>query len=710
MADIKYVKMYNFYNYFGDDNIYEFHNGMNVIIADNNGSKSKLYNAFLLVISNEVIDSDSRKKKSLVSKIDKFKVISDRAKKEAEQNDVLITGVELAFETETYIFTFNKTFVSKKLNQKSPYNLENWNIGDLKTNIKRKNKRSRTTQAIDIADEQEKLDSLLPFQLRQYCMFQGEEVVNLVDSGLTNAINKLTDLRKFRYFENFLLDIYNKFDKKLRNEEKSSATNQHEANRLENSIEHIEENIKLAKFDLSERNEQLINVKESIDKLSRLINEATKQSNVYTKYGKVSQRLSKIASDIEDFEKNYNQSFFSNKWILKGFSEYAKKFDLLRSEYEDDLARQRIQEFKTLLPQDSPDIPSLKKMLEEEICLVCGRKAPENSEAYMHISKLKDEHEMGKKSKRHSPIKLFCDSLYREISNIPLEKGIDESIKMKADKLKMLRKLNSELSDEKNELSNKLITNKEENEKILNDYQTKVDQKGILKKTIDNIEKNLAIMNADLRSKKKQLSNLSKNDLALKPLKNSVQILEDLLEIFKKTRKRFYVEEAVKFEESINNIYKSLTMGNETNPGNVKISVDSTYNFSANLINSEGGSLSGQGAAFQRMKQLAIVMGLMNKSRRSASFPLIADAPISEMGEILTQNFFYNIPNVFIQSIIFIKDFYGVDGDLNVIGKNIINNPSLNIRAFLNTAIGKEQHERKTEIKLIHTEQNGEQL
>jgi len=101
------------------------------------------------------------------------------------------------------------------------------------------------------------------------------------------------------------------------------------------------------------------------------------------------------------------------------------------------------------------------------------------------------------------------------------------------------------------------------------------------------------------------------------------------------------------------------------------------------------------------MKQLAIVMGLMKESRRSSSFPLIADAPISEMGEILTQNFFYNIPNVFTQSIIFIKDFYKNDGELNDIGHKIIFDSPLNIKAFMNEAVGREQHERETRIKLL---------
>jgi len=117
--------------------------------------------------------------------------------------------------------------------------------------------------------------------------------------------------------------------------------------------------------------------------------------------------------------------------------------------------------------------------------------------------------------------------------------------------------------------------------------------------------------------------------------------------------------------------------------------------------------LTGQGTAFQRMKQLSIIMGIIRmKAISENSYPLIADAPVSEMGEILTQNFFYNIPKHFRQSVIFVKDLYRKNddfADVNDFGRNLINNSYLNPKVYLNTAIGKDQHERNTKVNLIST-------
>jgi len=43
---------------------------------------------------------------------------------------------------------------------------------------------------------------------------------------------------------------------------------------------------------------------------------------------------------------------------------------------------------------------------------------------------------------------------------------------------------------------------------------------------------------------------------------------------------------------------------------------------------------------------------------KQSSYPIIADAPISEMGEVLVHNFFYQISTSFKQSLVLVKDLY----------------------------------------------------
>ena len=59
---IKSISMKNFQCYHGDheDNLLHFKNGINLIVGDNGGGKSKLYDAFYWVLYDEIFSSDER--------------------------------------------------------------------------------------------------------------------------------------------------------------------------------------------------------------------------------------------------------------------------------------------------------------------------------------------------------------------------------------------------------------------------------------------------------------------------------------------------------------------------------------------------------------------------------------------------------------------------------------------------------------------------
>jgi DNA sulfur modification protein DndD len=78
------------------------------------------------------------------------------------------------------------------------------------------------------------------------------------------------------------------------------------------------------------------------------------------------------------------------------------------------------------------------------------------------------------------------------------------------------------------------------------------------------------------------------------------------------------------------------------------------------LRNINDNELAGLGTGFQRMKQLSIVMAIISSKigNKQFDYPFISDAPFSEFGDNFINNFFKIAPNVFIQSIIFIKELY----------------------------------------------------
>ena len=68
------------------------------------------------------------------------------------------------------------------------------------------------------------------------------------------------------------------------------------------------------------------------------------------------------------------------------------------------------------------------------------------------------------------------------------------------------------------------------------------------------------------------------------------------------------------------------------------------------------------------MKKLAIVMAIITSKREHMVFdyPLIADAPLGTYGKNFITNFFNEVPQVFGQSIILVKDLYEPDSESKI--------------------------------------------
>lgn len=69
---------------------------------------------------------------------------------------------------------------------------------------------------------------------------------------------------------------------------------------------------------------------------------------------------------------------------------------------------------------------------------------------------------------------------------------------------------------------------------------------------------------------------------------------------------------------------------------------------------------------------MAIISSKIGNKR--FDYPFISDAPFSEFGDNFINNFFKIAPNVFSQSIIFIKELYDPNSDdfLNDLGKKVL--------------------------------------
>ena len=706
MPFVKELKLNNFYNYFGDVS-YSFKEGMNIIIADNNGGKSKLYNAFLWILSDRVFDSDNRKYTPLKDPENQFKLISDKAKYNAEVGETIATSVTLKFENDNaqrdggaVNYTITKTIQATKLKKANPFSLNSWRISLGKPDYIKKV--GVNTTSIDDPNKQKEISKfLLPESLKTYYMFQGEEITRLVGKELTNAIRKITHINKFDYLENYFQDILNKAKKGLNDKKKSASRQATEAEDSANNLDRLTLIISNLTSQIQEKKEAKDEKDEKYESLREKYTDAAIQYKLIQKIANKKSEIERTAQSLEELEQNYNQNFFSNRWILEGAEQSINKYIALRDLYIENKGKKASDKFVSCLPYNIPDVPSLDKMINDRHCAICDRSLANDSKALNHVINLRDRNKPKETdNKTIRPTRIFLDELFKNSNNVPKE---DELKRTKNTIKEKLIKLNREIDDlttEIRDLEDEQKQKDKDAKKVLDDYDK-------CKKDLERLISDIATLQSRLEGaerenlkEQKKFNSLEGVNTIEPGYQNKVDILTDLLGAFKETKTKYYSDQAEKLTEIINGHYKKLTKGNQTTPGNVEIEVNDSFNFRSKIKNYDGGVLTGQGSAFQRMKQLALLMGIVQIGK-SQNYPLIADAPVSEMSSILTKNFFYCIPDSFRQTIIFVKDLIDDDsgGDglkLNKLGEEIKDSPYLNARIYINNAHGREQHERET--------------
>ena len=103
-AIIEKIELENWFVYKGKykENIIEFGEGLNVIVGDNNGGKTKLQNAIRYIIEGQVVlKNKDQHKKSEINESNILEVLNQRTYNELKLDETAIVGVKLYFNKET---------------------------------------------------------------------------------------------------------------------------------------------------------------------------------------------------------------------------------------------------------------------------------------------------------------------------------------------------------------------------------------------------------------------------------------------------------------------------------------------------------------------------------------------------------------------------------------------------------------------------------
>ena len=668
---IKSIAFENFYNYYGsfEDNTYEFTEGINIINADNNLGKSKFYNGFLWILKDEVYDSDEKR---LCSVKDSYiKMLSNKARRESNPVEM---GVRVVYENGGILYTITKTVMFDGDTAK-PYCevIKTDSNGDL--------------PIPDLDDQKEAIRRMIPADMERYALLQGESMERLVDlstlTGLAETVRTLADINNLIIMcDKAKIMVKNaKKDKEIEEAKHNSADSalgklQQQRKEYEDWIEQAIEKIGIAKQEIAEANK----VKESIE--AEFLN-SKKRIQLRAEYEKEDGELTKMRKRKEEMELSITSRIFDENrpWLLWALEDEITIFDGLRVDFIGQQWEKQITENPDiLLPEGSPDVPSLRRMLRREFCEVCGREAKKDTDAYKHIEMVLNR---PRKSVLQSDGALgqFYGDLQMQVGNyrqtIPVIEEEYEKFMAEIDELgELIERQEAIVQQKLDELAlvDKEDASEDSDRKVLSTYtqaketiRKKTEEIDIYSSRIDRWKAGLEKTISDI-AKKQDNSDVMSAD-------NFYQEMQNLEALFLATKERIYSKLVERLQDESNKMYRDLTARNHTMGGVLQFQKREDGTLKVVVINDAGEELTGNGTGFQRMKQLAIVMSIISSKigNHQFDYPFISDAPFSEFSINFIENFFNKAPSVFRQSIIMIKDLCDPNNPLliNNFGKSI---------------------------------------
>ena len=672
---IKSISLQNFYNYYGsyEDNTYTFKEGINIINADNNMGKSKLYNGFLWILDDQVYDSDDKRYYPVSESYNKM-----MSKKASRENVELDMGVTILYESEGVWYKVCKE-VHCKLEDGSWLFFPSTNVLMTTDN-----------EDMPIMDKQKQQDAirmLIPADMEKYALLQGESMERLVDlstlNGLENTINALADINNLIRMCGLASELvkqakqeYNKEETKNRGASNEILKLREERDNLEKWIEDANKKIELAR-------QELIKAKEKEQQYESEFFSSKKRIQLRHEYEEECAKLDSLKREKAEQELSITSRLFDENcpWILMGLGNETGDFDANRIELTKKITAQEIsQNPQILLPDDSPDAPSLRRMLEHEHCEVCDREAKKGTAPWLHIKKVLERPH--KEMRTSASFMQFYSGLQnatgRYEATIPqIQESFEQYMNHIYDLDDQIEAQERIVEAKENELTLVGIENstEEEDRKVLSGYNQAKQTISNKNEEIQRWTGKIKIWDSALTKAKEELDK-RQGSTPIRKAKELYDNMQVIKTMFDSTRKRIFKSIVDNLQTAANEMYSDLTKGNQTfgvtltfdrlDDGTVRVSV----------IDSQGEELYGNGTGFQRMKQLAIVMSIISSKvgNKSFDYPFISDAPFSEFSWNFMNNFFEIAPNVFRQSIIMIKDLYDPADDnlINEHGKAIV--------------------------------------
>lgn len=676
---INEIKINNFRSYYGNNHL-SLSKGLTLIIGDNGDGKTTLFEAL-----EWLFDTTSENRKD--------SHISEKRKSELEIGESDEVSVNITFEHDG----------EKEIEKR--FTFERISENDIRTkDYKFVGYFNKGAERYSIAGEK-LLNICFEPVIRKYCLFKGENELNVFDNetALKTLVDTFSGIRDF----DKLVDLTSSFEqssaraanRELQNDKKVS----NQAKELNAQLTDVLNDIQRIQTELSQKRVSISEFSSKLELLER--NQETSE-----RYQDLKERIKGMEEKkirlIAQSSCAYSTNLLDEQWILRSFpsviGEFFAKVSALSKErrrldkQETERHAKKVGERETILkiqklandavplPWNLPDEATMKEMIDDEICKVCGREAPKGSEAYEFMCNKLNEYlnhikaEVNQNSEIDTEEKpLFPNTFINELHSRQIKLSGDteqeiskiaitisdtlEFVTKRKEELDEVEKQLTELELEQNDLLMQSGLSTELLDKSISDLRGFFDAKSRAENRVVELETTLKIKESVKEEIQEKLSQLE-------PTSSMTQVYQRVHTAFEKITKAFSNAK----EKNINNFLQVLE--NESNKYLQKLNKNDFYGIirirktldnsaRIELYSENGTRIENPNGALRTTMYMSVLFAIsqITTLKREQNYPLIFDAPTSSFGGFKEDIFYNVIDTVDKQCVIVTKDLLNID-------------------------------------------------
>jgi DNA sulfur modification protein DndD len=527
-------------------------------------------------------------------------------------------------------------------------------------------------------------------------LFKGEQELNIFNQpeAMKSLISTFSNIKDFDTYIDFMDFAKYTAQKATESAMKSDKKNCKEAEHLQNLI--IGEERKLGDLMADLRNKQ-----SEATNFTDLLNNLENSKEASQLFVATKQRLESLNADLQqthrELNENYTFRLLDDMWILMGFESIAEEYRVkvgaldkeqrrLEREFQREQGAKKLaNEFQAEINQgfvplalNVPDENTMREMLNEHVCKVCGTPAPEGSLPYNTMKKHLDDYleSIKEASKEEDEVTLFVKEYIKELTDKYTVLHQSKS------KLANIKNYISESIEQNRKLHNKIETlqanieaEEETKRKILAQADGLTEDQLVSKledinqwwrlrtdaeRSAEVLKKQIDIHKRDLDDFRQRYEEISKDSSASTFSRSSVAIRK-IYEAFVSAKERNKEQFLGKLSETTNKYLGKLNKYDFT--GTVNITPKGEDSAELILQDKDEAKIYNPNTALKTTMYMSMLFAIAELAEENGTggYPMLFDAPTSSFTMAKESEFFKIISGIKRQTIIVTKSFLNED-------------------------------------------------